>query len=186
MHPEANGDSAKHSRLAQSVFLYIANCLKDGDLRAMARLRLRDDQTLRIGAMPAAEFLRLSELARECVTFDIDPDALDQVFRQIDQRQKRDDLIARCVRQDAPRNMMREFFGLSQHRYTRWRSRLGMPPAAGRHAQPTGATERRIYQAWGSHGRHWSPTGLLEIAEELDISLRVVWDLVKREKPRPD
>ena len=175
-------DHLKHGRLIQSVFLYVATCLKEGDNQAIHSLRLRADQTERISRMPAADFLRLSELGRQCVTFDIDPDALDQVFKLIDRRRTRDELVVRCIRCDAPREMMKVFFGLSRRLYSRLRSTHGMSAAPGRYPRPGAAVERQIYEHWTAHGRCWSAQGLLEIAHGLNLSLRVIWDQLKQER----
>ena len=172
-------DRLIHSRLTQSVFMYIATCLKEGISGAVRQSRLRADQTQRIANLSTAEFLQLSELANGCVTIDIDPDALDQVFRQIENHSHRDQVIEQCINQDAPREMMRVFFGLSRQRYTRLRAAAGLTAAPGRHPHPSTETEQAIHAQWRSSGKHWSAGNLLSIAKALDISLRMVWDQVR-------
>jgi len=172
-------DRLIHSRLTQSVFMYIATCLKEGMSGIVRQSRLRSDQTQRIASMSTAEFLKLTELANTCVTIDIDPDALDEVFQQIEYQTLRDDFIQRCIQQDAPREMMRVFFGLSKHHYARLRSDAGFTGAPGRPPHPSIETEDVIHTRWLSSGRRWSAENLLFIAESLDVSLRVVWDQLK-------
>ena len=96
------GDSSdeKDIRLTQSVFTYVADCLKDRDAQAIRRLRLRTDQTDRISKMTATDFLRLGDLGKPCITLDINPDALDEVFRRIEAQRQRAELIERCLRRD--------------------------------------------------------------------------------------
>ena len=126
--------------------------------------------------MTAAEVLRLGELGRQCVTFDIDPEGLDEVFGIIDRQQYREELIERCILRDAPRALMKAFFGLSRHRYSKLRPMLGMPAAVGRYQRPAAAVERQIYERWIACGKSWSAQSLLKIADETDVSLRAVWD----------
>ena len=175
-------DRLIHSRLTQSVFMYIATCLKEGMSGIVRQSRLRTDQTQRIASMSTAEFLRLSELANTCVTIDIDPDALDEVFQQLEFRSQRDDIMQRCIQQDAPREMMRVFFGLAKHRYARLRSDAGYTRAPGRHPHPSLETAQEIHNQWRSSGRRWSAENLLSISEVLDVSLRVVWDQLKADR----
>ena len=172
-------DRLIHSRLTQSVFMYIATCLKEGMSGIVHQSRLRADQTQRIASMSTAEFLQLTELANSCVTIDIDPDALDEVFEQLESRSQRDDVIQRCIHQDAPREMMRAFFGLSRRHYARLRSDAGLPAATGRHPQPSLETGQGIHARWLSSRKRWSAENLLSIAESLDVSLRMVWNQVK-------
>lgn len=174
--------SENEIRLMQSIFTYVASCLNDQDREASRRLRLRPDQMERISQMTTADFLRLSELAKGCVEVDVDPKALDDVFRRIDERRHREALINQCMRADAPREMMSAFFGLSRHRYAHLRALHDVPASVGRCPRPSPETERRIYERWQTRRQCWSAQTLLEIAEQLDVSLRTVWDQVKQAK----
>jgi hypothetical protein len=182
MNARLSYEALREVRLMQSVFTYVADCLKDRDERATRRLQLRPDQLERISRMTSTEFLRLGELASECVELAIDPQALDQVFRSIDQQRKRESLIEACIRRGAPRAMMTYFFGLSRHRYARLRRIHGLRAAVGRARNPAPTVERELYERWSARERPWSAQALLEIADELDLSLRVVWDQLRRFK----
>ena len=178
MNTQTRTTDPKHVRLAQSMFIYIAACLRDGDARAIRRLRIRPDQTDRLLNMTAKDLLTLAESGIDCVSIDIDPDALDNVFARIERGRCRDELIDQCIKYDAPNAMMQTFFGLSRHRYSRRRSALAMPASAGRTAQPTETVEGAIYKEWQHRGGRWTALQLLEVAESLDISLRVVWHVL--------
>ena len=95
----------------------------------------------RIAKLTAADLVRIGGLAGRCVTFAIDGRALEEVFRRLDEKRARDELIERCVRHGAPRAMMQTFFGLSRHRYSRLRSLLAMPGTRGRPPRPSEALE---------------------------------------------
>ena len=195
-NPEEHGiEQPAHGKLLQSVFLHIASCLRRCDPAALSRLGLRTDQKARIAKMTATDLLRLCDFGRQCVTFTIDPKALDEAFALIDQRRRRDELLEDCIRHDAPRAMMAEFFGVSRRRYTALRTLNNMPPIAGRVALPTMAIEARIYEEWVRNEQHWSALSLLRIAKRENISLRVIWDQLTRHQllkksrsptPRPD
>lgn len=162
------------------MFIYIAACLRDGDARAIDRLRIRPEQTSRLLKMTAAELLTLAESGTDCVSIDIDPDALDDVFTRIEQTRLREELIDQCIKCDAPSAMMKAFFGLSRHRYSRRRAAVAMPASPGRTAQPTEIVEGAIYKEWQQRGGRWTALQLLEVAESLNVSLRVVWDVLGR------
>lgn len=124
--------------------------------------------------MSAADLLRLSDVGRQCVTFAINPRALDEALALVDQRRRRDELIERRIRQDAPRAMMSTFFGLSQRRYAALRAVHDMPATAGRCPRPSPDIEHAIYQRWIAARKSWTPITLVEIAESLGIPLRIV------------
>jgi len=168
--------SSHHARLVQSVLLYVATCLKNRDHRDFRELRLRPDQAARISNLSAADLVRLAELGSACVSLEIDPEGFDAALECLDRQRDRDALIERCIRRDAPRALMEAFFGLSRHRYSKLRAMLGMPAAAGRRPQPSAAIAQTIYERWTLAGQRWSARRLLEMAEDLDISLRTIWD----------
>ena len=180
MTERAESENPKQVRLTQSVFTYVADCLKDRDEQAIRRLRLRPDQMDRLSKMTATDFLRLGELGKECITLDINPEALDEVFRCIEAQRRRMELVERCLRRDAPRAMMKMFFGLARHRYTALRTALSINAAPGRPARQPETIEVRLYEAWKVHRLAWTAETLLDIAETLDVPLRVVWDQLRR------
>ena len=180
MTEQADSDNQKHIRLTQSVFTYVADCLKDRDGHAIRRLRLRPDQTDRISKMTATDFLRLGDLGKHCITLDINSDALDEVFRRIEVQRRRTELVERCLRRDAPRAMMKTFFGLARHRYSALRAALSIHAAPGRPARQSETLEVRLYETWKLHRHAWTAETLLAIAETRDIPLRVVWDQLRR------
>jgi Protein of unknown function (DUF2857) len=180
MTERAESETPKQVRLTQSVFTYVADCLKDRDEQAIRRLRLRPDQMDRLSKMTATDFLRLGELGKECITLDINPEALDEVFRCVEAQRRRMELVERCLRRDAPRAMMKMFFGLARHRYTALRTALSINAAPGRPARQPETIEVRLYDAWRVHRLAWTAETLLDIAETLDVPLRVVWDQLRR------
>ena len=183
MAERADSNKEKHIRLTQSVFTYVADCVKDRDEQAIRQLNLRPDQTDRISKMTATDFLRLGDLGKQCITLDIDPVALDEVFRRIEAQRRRTELIERCLHRDAPRAMMQTFFGLARHRYSALRVALSIHAAPGRPARQPEAIEVRVYETWELRRRAWNAETLLDIAETLDVPLRVVWDQLRRFKP---
>jgi hypothetical protein len=173
----------KHIRLVQSMFMYIAACLRDGDAHAIRELRIRPDQTHRLLRMTTTDLLILAESGIDCVSININADALDDVFDRLERGRLREELIDQCIKCDAPRAMMQVFFGLSRHRYSRRRAALAMPVSTGRTAQPTEALEAEIYKRWRDAGGRWTAVQLLEVARSVEVSLRVVWDVLGRLRP---
>ena len=177
---QAKGSDSRHTRLVQSMFMYIAACLRDGDAHTIRQLRIRPDQTHRLLRMTATDLLTLAEAGIDCVSIEINADALDNVFDRIERGRIREELIDQCIKYDAPRAMMQTFFGLSRHRYSRRRAALAMPASSGRTPQPTEALQAEIYQRWSHAGGHWTAVQLLEVARSVGISLRIVWDVLGR------
>jgi len=174
------GTDPKHIRLVQSMFMYIAACLRDGDAHSIRRLRIRPDQTHRLLRMTTTDLLTLAEAGMDCVSININADALDDVFDRIERGRLREELIDQCIEYDAPRAMMQTFFGMSRHRYSRRRAALDMPASIGRMPQPTEALQAAIYERWRDAGGRWTAVQLLDVARSVDTSLRTVWDVLRR------
>jgi hypothetical protein len=177
-------DRSRDVRLTQSVFTYVADCLKDRDHGAIRRLNLRPNHIERLRRLSAMELLRLGELALECLDVAIKPDALDEVLRRLEERQRQEALIAECLTRGAPRAMMTTFFGLPREKYVQLRAAYGIRAGAGRAPTPPAVVERDLYERWIRLGAHWSAPTLLTIAVETDVSLRVIWDQLRRFRPR--
>lgn len=173
-------ERSRDIRLTQSVFTYVADCLKDHDEPAVRRLNLRPEHIERLSHLSATELLRLGELALECLDLAIKPAALDEVLRRLDERRRRDALTSECLARGAPRAMMTTFFGLSRQRYVQLRATHGIRSGVGRAPNPPPDVEHDIYQRWMRHGEHWCADTLLKIATEMNVSLRVIWDQLRR------
>jgi hypothetical protein len=178
-------ERSRDIRLTQSVFTYVADCLKDHDESAMRRLNLRPEHIERLSHLSATELLRLGELALECLELAIKPAALDQVLRHLDERRRRETLMHECLARGAPRAMMTTFFGLSRQRYVHLRAAHGIRTGVGRAPNPPPEVEYDIYQRWIRLGERWTADSLLKIATETDLSLRVIWDQLRRFGVRP-
>jgi hypothetical protein len=76
------------------------------------------------------------------------------------------------------------FFGLSREKYVQLRAAYGIRAGAGRTPTPSPTVERGIYEHWMRLGKHWSAPTLLTIALETAVSLRVVWDQLRRVNAR--
>lgn len=184
MNDRIGHERSRDVRLAQSVFTYVADCLKDHDERAVRHLNLRPEHIERLSHLSARELLRLGELALDCLDLAIKPDALDEVLRRLDEWRRRDALMRECLARGAPRVMMTTFFGLSRQRYVHLREAHGIRTGVGRVPNPPPETEHDIYQRWIRLGERWSVDALLKIARETDVSLRVIWDQLRRFRVR--
>lgn len=173
-------ERSRDIRLTQSVFTYVADCLKDHDEPAIRRLNLRPEHIERLSRLSATELLRLGELALECLDLAIKPAALDQVLRRLDERRRRETLMRECLARGAPRAMMTTFFGFSRQRYVQLRAVHGIRTGVGRAPNPPPDVERDIYERWLRLNEHWSAEALLKIATETGVSLRVIWDQLRR------
>lgn len=180
MKDRTRPERSRDVRLTQSVFTYVADCLKDRDHGAVRRLNLRPNHIERLSRLSAMELLRLAELALECLDVAIKPEALDEVLHRLEERQRREALMGDCITHGAPRAMMTTFFGLSREKYVQLRAAYGIRTGAGRTPTPSHTVERDIYERWIRLRAHWSASTLLTIALETGVSLRVVWDQLRR------
>lgn len=166
----------ERARLRQQVFLYIATCIRQGLAQDLRPLSIRPDQMRRIANLRANDLVELGELSGPSILFDIDPVALDDVFLALQEKQSRQAVIEQCLRRDAPRAMMQRFFGLSRHRYAKLRRELGLEAERGRSRQPPEKLQAEIHSLWDGSNSPRMAKSLLDIAERLEISLRMVWD----------
>lgn len=167
------------ARLVQAVFLYISDCIRERDHESVRGLRLSIEQIDKIGRLTATDLVRLGNVGN-LVHLRLDQRALDQALKSIDEERQREELVEHCMRRDAPRAMMKAFFGLSRNEYAKLRSLYGLPASPGRIAHASEPIERRIYREWLANSAAWSPQSLVVIADTLDVSLRLVWNEVDR------
>ncbi len=184
MSQRTGPEHSRDVRLTQSVLTYVADCLKDRDHAAIRRLNLRPNQIERLRRLSAMELLHLGEIALECLEVAIKPEMLDEFLRRLEERQRQEAVIAECLTRGAPRAMMTTFFGLSREKYVQLRAALGIRAGAGRAPTPPAAVERDLYERWIRLGACWSAPTLVTIAVETDVSLRVIWDQLRRFRPR--
>ena len=107
-----------------------------------------------------------------------------RISLEIEARQRQETLIGECLMRGAPRAMMTAFFGLSREKYVQLRAAHGIRAGAGRAPTPPPSVEREIYERWIELGSRWSAPTLLQIAVNTEVSLRVIWDQLRRFKAR--
>lgn len=166
----------ERARLRQQVFLYLAACIRRNEFNAIRSLSVRPEQVRRIANLRANDLVALGELSGPSIQFDIDPVALDAVFLALEAKQARERLIERCLQRDAPRAMMQRYFGLSRQRYAKRKHELGMKEQRGRARQPTESIRDAIHCLWEASQKPRTAATLLDVAVQLEISLRTVWD----------
>lgn len=176
--------------LVHGVLSYLACNLDVMDPRKARSIGIRPEQAQRITELTASEFMRLASSGIHCLKFEVDSDALDELMQQVDADSERASLRLECVRLGASREMMAEFFGIKRREFARMRQSVGLDPNYGRPRDCSLDDAERIFAAWEKRGCSRDPGALLDMARELDTSLRTIWDEITQyeveARPHPE
>lgn len=169
--------------LVHGVLSYLACNLTSMDPRKARSIGIRPEQAQRITELTTSEFMRLASLGVHCLRFEVDPDALDELIARLDVESDRAALSLDCVRYGASRDMMAELFGIKRREFARMRQSVGLDPNPGRPQECSLEDAERVLSAWETRGCSREPSTLLDMARELDMSLRMIWDEIAQYEP---
>ncbi|WP_197471101.1 DUF2857 domain-containing protein [Azotobacter vinelandii] len=150
-----------------------ATGFSEQELRELRRLNATD-----LDALAASDLIvcRLS----------IDHDLLGATLRRLTVDVDRDRIIDRCLVLGASTQMMYAFYGLTGNDCATRRSLLGLESRHGRFAMPSEEHELEAYRRWleicetpHDPGAAQDIQGMMALAEETDLPLGIVWQLVK-------
>ena len=174
----------KEFELTHAVLRYLASCLSEGDWSALRDMGIGPKEAEALRGISLSELTNLErKLAGHVLHVELDRDAFWTVVEQIRRESELHRLRMRLISLDAPSDMMQALFGMGVKEYTFARRVIGAPPGVGRPPEPTEEQAREIWLAWESLGQEpsmVSPRVWLELAESMDLPLRLVWRVTQR------
>lgn len=134
----------------------------------------------RVMDLTTSEMMVLARRAAHCVSIKIDSKAFGGLMSALDQENNDQALMHECIRLEASRDMMVELFGITNRRYSLLRQMNGLPPGNGRSKECSEDEAHRIFEACDEQGWKCDPKSMIAIAKQLDISLRHIWDELRK------
>ncbi|REC93404.1 DUF2857 domain-containing protein [Kushneria indalinina] len=174
-------------QLNHALFNQALVLIREGDMRRARALGFRDDELQSLSRLRASEIESLINEFPGVARFELDHDTFQAALRRINRDQNRDGLVNQCIRYGASVQMLATFFGLTPNDCSARRSLLGVPSRQGRLPMPDEATEHNAYHRWqtisddpASPSAAEDIQGMLVLAEETELSLAVIWTLIKQ------
>ncbi|MCY4142661.1 MAG: STY4526/YPO1902 family pathogenicity island replication protein [Gammaproteobacteria bacterium] len=176
----------KEAELTSAVLLYAIRCVAEGDYAALRQMQMGDreiDEMKRIGIR---DLYNAGSLRSHCVSIQLNRDVFWSMIRYMRAQTETDDSLQELIDQDAPFELVRNFYGLSTREYTRRRKSGTGLTNAGRPQEPTDEEVDRLWDVWetiegrDANGRLSTPARYLQLSEELNIPLRSIWLLTER------
>ncbi|MGJ8518333.1 DUF2857 domain-containing protein [Carnimonas bestiolae] len=170
-----------------ALFSQVLKHINEGDLRRARSLGFSDEELQRLRQLSAWDINMLIHEFPNVARFEIDHVVLETSIRRLARNQTDDALISRCIKQGASVSMLSRFFGLTLNDIATRRTLLGLRSTQGRPPMPDEESEHAAWYRWQTICEDpSSPTAsenlvaMLELAEESDLQLSIVYQLVRQ------
>lgn len=175
----------KEYELTLAVLQYAAYCMETGDWAALHELGFGQDETAALNDLKLGEFRVLAQNLRgHILHIELDREQFWLTLREMQQERAIQQLKTEMVCREAPADMMRQLFGMSDREYTLIRRKHRRPRSAGRPREPEPETEEAIWQTWQGHGAREANAipaeQWLEMADDTKVDLRTLWRAIRR------
>ena len=175
----------KEADLTAAVLLYVMRCQDEGDRHALREMKVGCDEIQALKELNLDDLHRAGSLQAHFLEIRLDPNRFRRVIARLTLKREEEDLQRRLIAADAPFELMRSHFRMSNREYTRWRRLLLGGSGVGRPAEPDEETERQLWRALASRlrpdpDRPLNPEQYLEICAECGASLRAIWNAAQR------
>lgn len=169
--------------LNRAVLHYASACLEAGDWAVLRDLNFGEREVTALQGFTLGEITQLArQLNGHVLNIELDRDRFWLMLAEFEQARATAKLKTEMVCREAPADMMRQLFDMTDREYTLLRRRHRCPPAAGRPPEPDTETMDTIWQSWQRHGgdQTMSANEWLAMARETGIDLRTISRFVRR------
>ncbi|MBP2170749.1 hypothetical protein J2125_003941 [Erwinia toletana] len=169
----------------QAVLTQVLQELKEGNVRYCESMGFDQYELAHLSSLSVEEVLYLSNSAAHFLKISVNHDVLRQMLVQVHQTQQQQKLVDQSLALGASIALLHHYFGMSTVEVSARRRLLGICVRAGRNENPDEAAEHQVWHRWQEikPDKLDSLEGLqamLCVAEELSLSLTVVWNLVQQ------
>ncbi|MES1934719.1 STY4526/YPO1902 family pathogenicity island replication protein [Salinisphaera hydrothermalis] len=173
----------KEYELTLATLIYAAACLEDGDWAVLRDLNFGEQEISALQGLAFPDFLSLARrMNGHVLNIRLDRERFWLILSEMKQERAIAQLKTEMVRRDAPVDMMRQLFGMTESQYTtmrrRWRRRRG----AGRPPEPDTETMDIMWQAWQRQGEGRTALSAgewLALSKDTDVDLRTLWRFIR-------
>lgn len=172
------------ANLTLATLIYATSCLEKGDWASLRELNFGEAEAKALHELQLSEFLSIADrMHAHPLNIRLNRDHYWQLLHQLREEQAIEDLKSEMICREAPVDMMRQLFGMTDRQYTAMRRRFRRRRGAGRPAEPDIETADIIWAAWQHHVGHRPPRTAhdwLTLAREADVDLRTLWRFVRQ------
>jgi hypothetical protein len=169
-----------------SILRQAITYVREGNMRRARALGFTDPELRELRRLSATDVDALASSNPVVCRLSVDHELLGGVFRRLSTDVDREKTIDRCLMLGASVQMMYSFFGLTGNDCSTRRALLGLESRQGRLAMPAEESEHDAYRRWQQICDAPDDVraaddiqGMIVLAEETNIPLGVVWQLVK-------
>lgn len=176
----------KEAELTSAVLMYAIRCIAEGDFAALRQMQVGNREIEAMKRIGIRDLYHTGSLRSHCVSIELNREVFWSMVRYMKDQSEIDDHVQVLIDQDAPFEMLREFYGMSTREYTRRRRERDDLTNAGRPLEPTDEEADRLWDEWQSmtdrdaNGRLSDVGSYIRLSKELSIPLRSVWLLTER------
>lgn len=183
-------DAINHAVISQ-----VMKHLRTGNIRRCLDLGFKHEELSLLSQMSVENTTHLLNMTVPFITVNIDHDMLARSFERVQAEGERQTLIQRSIAHGASIHMMTTYFGVSSEEVSTRRRIMGVTIKAGRIPMPSAEDSASAWYRWvdlaGSSGiepSHFDSLAALDVmlllAEETNMSLAVIWELLRSWYPQ--
>ncbi len=173
----------KESDLTLATLLYAASCLDRGDWAVLRDLNFGEPEITALASLQLSDFLSVADrMDGHVLDIRLDRERFWMVLNEMKRERAIEKLKTEMVCREAPVEMMRALFGMTDRQYTAMRRRCRCSRGAGRPAEPDTETMDTIWRAWHQHlnGRKPNSAGeWLRLSEATGADCRTLWRFIR-------
>lgn len=169
----------------QAVLTQVVQAMKEGHICYCESLGFSPQELLELSRLSADDILFLSHSPVQFMRISIDHDMLSKMLARTGQERQFQQQLEDALSLGASIEFVNHYFGLSTPEICARRRLIGLFVRQGRNLAPDEEAETRVWNAWQNVAvkKLDSPQALqamMDIARENDLSLTVIWNLLKQ------
>ncbi|EAR9308651.1 DUF2857 domain-containing protein [Klebsiella pneumoniae] len=169
----------------QFILTHVIHALREGNVRYCETLGFGPQELCELSQLSMEDVLYLSQSAASFMNITVHHDVLAKMLAQVRQEQQFRQLLSRVIQLGASIAMINHYFGLSAAEVSARRRLYGLSIPQGRNQIPDEQTDHTAWQRWKeveveNLDSREALEAMMQVAEEQDLSLTVVWNLVKQ------
>ncbi|MGJ8518321.1 DUF2857 domain-containing protein [Carnimonas bestiolae] len=175
------------NNLNRELIMQAQMYIDKGDYRRAMALGFSHEELRRIANLTTSEVEAVARVVPNLARFQVDHRALETALNRTSRETETNEQVDRCIKLGASVEMLGTFFGMTPNRVSARRNILGLNRRLGRLPMPDEKADHSAWKAWQTISpdpddsrAHEDLASMMQLAEETELLLTVVWTLVKQ------